>query len=97
MSDLRAKLKEESRLFVDIANKFMDGGAVISETYFCAYHLLETAQQQATLIAILLKPLQACDEAMDYMSEYDIPIMLPTQVKEALQAANDAGFLCDTK
>lgn len=49
-------------------------------------------KKQSALIAILLKPLQACDDAMEYMSEYDIPIALPTQVKEALQAARDSGY-----
>jgi hypothetical protein len=32
--------------------------------------------------------LQACHEAMAYMSEYDIPITLPDQVKAALDKAN---------
>ena len=35
----------------------------------------------------LLAALQACDEAMEYMSEYDIPIMLPAQVKAAIKKA----------
>jgi hypothetical protein len=35
----------------------------------------------------LLATLQACDEAMEYMSEYDIPITLPGQVKAALKKA----------
>jgi len=35
----------------------------------------------------LLEALQACDKAMGYMSEYDIPIMLPAQVKAAIRKA----------
>jgi hypothetical protein len=32
----------------------------------------------------LVAALKACDEAMDYMSEYDIPLTLPKQVKDAI-------------
>lgn len=35
----------------------------------------------------LLEALKACDEAMDYMSEYDIPLTLPDQVKAAISKA----------
>ena len=35
----------------------------------------------------LLEALKACDEAMSYMSEYDIPITLPAQVKAAISKA----------
>ncbi|MGB4499625.1 MAG: hypothetical protein WBI40_13135 [Methylococcaceae bacterium] len=35
----------------------------------------------------LLEALIACDEAMEYMSEYDIPITLPQQVKDAIAKA----------
>jgi hypothetical protein len=36
----------------------------------------------------LLAALKACDEAMEYMSEYDsIPITLPGQVKAAIRKA----------
>jgi single-strand DNA-binding protein len=35
----------------------------------------------------LLEALIACDEAMEYMSEYDIPITLPQQVKDAITKA----------
>ena len=47
-------------------------------------------EANARLIAAapdLLAALQACDEAMEYMSEYDIPIPLPGQVKAALKKA----------
>jgi hypothetical protein len=50
----------------------------------------EQEQANARLIAAapcLLAALQACDEAMKYMSEYDIPITLPAQVKAALKKA----------
>ena len=39
------------------------------------------------LNAELLEALNACDEAMSYMSEYDIPLTLPPQVKDALAKA----------
>ena len=35
----------------------------------------------------LLEALKACDEAMAYMSEYDIPLTLPDQVKAAISKA----------
>jgi len=36
---------------------------------------------------MLIDALMACHEAMSYMSEYDIPITLPDQVKFALAKA----------
>jgi hypothetical protein len=47
-------------------------------------------QANARLIAAapdLLAALQACDEAIIYISEYDIPITLPDQVKTAIAKA----------
>lgn len=47
-------------------------------------------EANASLIAAapdLLEALKACDEAMSYMSEYDIPITLPAQVKAAIAKA----------
>ena len=35
----------------------------------------------------MLEALMMCDEAMDYMSEYDIPLMLPERVKFAIAKA----------
>ena len=35
----------------------------------------------------LLEALEMCDEAMSYMSEYDIPLCLPYRVKEAIAKA----------
>ena len=35
----------------------------------------------------MLAALQACHEAMSYMSEYDIPLTLPGQVKDAIAKA----------
>ena len=49
-----------------------------------------TALANARLIAAapeLLAALQACDKAMSYMSEYDIPLTLPEQVKAAIAKA----------
>lgn len=36
----------------------------------------------------LLNVLIECDEAMKYMSEYDIPLCLPESVKQAIACAN---------
>lgn len=47
-------------------------------------------EANARLIAAapdLLEALKACDEAMSYMSEYDIPLTLPGQVKDAIAKA----------
>lgn len=47
-------------------------------------------EANARLIAAapdLLEALKACDEAMSYMSEYDIPITLPDMVKAAIAKA----------
>lgn len=41
-----------------------------------------------SVIDKLREALEACDEAMEYMSEYDIPLMLPEQVKSALETCN---------
>jgi len=45
---------------------------------------LNAAEQQRDE---LLEALKACDEAMSYMSEYDIPLTLPGQVKAAIDKA----------
>lgn len=47
------------------------------------------------LETLLLGALKQCDEAMIYMSEYDIPIMLPTLVKQAIDAAEAAQQVGD--
>ena len=50
----------------------------------------EAAAELRRLHAInaeLVEALNACDEAMSYMSEYDIPLTLPPQVKDALAKA----------
>lgn len=39
----------------------------------------------------LLAVMRECDEAMAYMSEYDIPLTLPDRVKEAIAAAEAAA------
>ena len=48
------------------------------------------AEREARLMAVnqeLVKALKSCDEAMNYMSEYDIPLTLPEQVKAAIRKA----------
>lgn len=55
-----------------------------------AHWLLSVDHPDANLIAAapeMYAALQACHEAMAYMSEYDIPITLPDQVKAALAKA----------
>ena len=47
-------------------------------------------EANARLIAAapdLLAALKACDEAMSYMSEYDIPLTLPAQVRAVIAKA----------
>ena len=64
---------------------------VVKESVIDIAHMDRTASNDdARLIAAapcLLAAPQACDEAMEYMSEYDIPIMLPAQVKAAIKKA----------
>lgn len=53
-------------------------------------NLYEECDANAKLIAAapdLLDALIACNDAMEYMSEYDIPIYLPQQVKDAISKA----------
>lgn len=40
-------------------------------------------------LGVALASLNECDEAMEYMSEYDIPLNMPERVKEALQAIKE--------
>ena len=50
----------------------------------------EECMANARLIAAapeLLEALEACNEAMSYMSEYDIPINLPEKAKAAIAKA----------
>lgn len=59
-----------------------------SGVYRC--DITEFDHPDARLIAAapdILSALKACHEAMDYMSEYDIPITLPEQVKAAIRKA----------
>lgn len=56
-----------------------------------AHWMQEVTHPDARLIAAapdMYAALQACHEAMEYMSEYDIPIALPDQVKAALEKAS---------
>lgn len=43
-------------------------------------------------LKMILDALCECDEAMSYMSEYDIPLGLPHRVRAALDAAINAGY-----
>jgi|DEB19_MinimDraft_3_1074340.scaffolds.fasta_scaffold255431_2 crotonobetainyl-CoA:carnitine CoA-transferase CaiB-like acyl-CoA transferase len=53
---------------------------------FCQIKKLRTENETLRAqLATALIALEACDEAMAYMSEYDIPIMLPDDVKEAIK------------
>lgn len=59
----------------------------------CDHLTRENAEQIGEIVALkeqraeLLAALRACDEAMTYMSEYDIPLTLPAQVKAAIAKA----------
>lgn len=70
---------------------FPDGGYAYVEAHTRRVALVDEARKaDLDLIAAapdLLAALQACDEAMEYMSEYDIPITLPEQVKAAIKKA----------
>lgn len=68
------------------------GGLPICQIYTSTAHGQSMGEQfaNARLIASapeLLEALKACNEAMNYMSEYDIPITLPGQVKAAIAKA----------
>lgn len=45
---------------------------------------ISTEELENGAIGAMLNALKACNEAMSYMSEYDIPIALPGTVKEAI-------------
>ena len=47
----------------------------------------ENAYLRRLIKEVAIPSLTECDEAMDYMSEYDIPLTLPPQVKDAIAKA----------
>lgn len=53
-----------------------------------AHRYIETLLDER---AELLEALKACDEAMSYMSEYDIPLTLPDQVKAAIHKVTEGA------
>ena len=67
---------------------------VVARTNGWDEKFLGEERSNAQLIAAapeLLETLIACDEAMAYMSEYDIPLTLPAQVKAAIAKALGKG------
>ena len=51
----------------------------------------EALQQVGKINAEMLAVLEECDEAMAYMSEYDIPLCLPDRVKAVIAKAKERG------
>lgn len=57
-----------------------------------AYFAWQAAQQaERDRAKVLLDALKSCDEAMEYMSEYDIPLGLPQKVKAAIAKYEGKG------
>ena len=50
----------------------------------------ENAKLRRVIKEVAIPALTECDEAMDYMSEYDIPLMLPDHVKTGLATLQEA-------
>ena len=50
------------------------------------------AKSRDELIGKLVVVLQKCDEAMHYVSEYDIPLCLHDNIKQALAEAKAQGY-----
>lgn len=86
-------MKTESRKEVlDRLNKEADdsGTHTIPQNELCGtiYELRKLANAQEEIIEKMKEALTECDEAMGYMSEYDIPLCMPDKVKAALVLAN---------
>lgn len=80
MSDLLPEFEAE---YGDPRGDIMWRAAIARGNYICKTKLAKDRQ----VIQQLAEALRQCDEAMEYMSEYDIPIMLPDNVKQALAVA----------
>lgn len=65
--------------------------ATVDHYRYCEYCAKDAwnAAQQAELERLqpVIEALQECSDAMNYMSEYDIPLTLPDRVKAALESA----------
>lgn len=70
----------------DIDNAFSESFGYISYDEYCRVvePLQKNNNELIRVIELAGDVLEQCDEAMHYMSEYDIPIMLPDNVKSAL-------------
>lgn len=64
-----------------------DGGQVGNATWQGSEAATDANARLIAAAPDLLEALKACDEAMSYMSEYDIPLTLPGQVKDAIAKA----------
>ncbi len=72
---------------MELADMLLLSGCLPGSMKECAGHELRRLH---ALNAELLEVLKSCDEAMDYMSEYDIPLTLPSRVKAAIAKATKA-------
>ena len=74
---------ERSRLIYELAS--------VQAQRQAAHRSIEMLQDELVRVAVIhdemLTALKQCDEAMSYMSEYDIPITLPATVKSAIAKA----------
>lgn len=52
----------------------------------------QTLRQQLDAFPDMLDALEMCDEAMEYMSEYDIPLTMPERVKDAINRAKGLPY-----
>lgn len=84
--------KNDGRNIISIQHSNNDPGAISMTLAKVTARMTWRSQAEANarLIAAapdLLEALKACDEAMSYMSEYDIPITLQDMVKAAIAKA----------
>lgn len=74
--------------YIDVANLLLDDDQWEHLASIEPRMWIEAHYDDEKKLNELLNVLIECDEAMKYMSEYDIPLCLPESVKQAIACAN---------
>ena len=77
--------------FPDVGSEIMEANARRIVACWNACLDISTEALEQGVIPEMLQALKSCNEAMGYMSEYDIPITLPRQVSEAIAKAEGSA------